>query len=69
MCAYAYTYMHLTITNEQGGHELAQEQGGVDGKVWRKEGEGWNNAILKNKNKTKIQINLFTDIDPNYSLS
>ena len=36
MCAYAYTYMHLTITNEQGGHELAQEQGGVDGKVGKK---------------------------------
>lgn len=39
MCAYAYTYKFLNKINEKRGHELEQEQGGVDGKVWREERE------------------------------
>lgn len=46
---YRYTYMYVATSNDRRGHEFEREQGGLYGRLWRKEKEGGNHIIYFQK--------------------
>lgn len=48
------TYVYKTANYEKRGQEFEEEQGGIDGKVWREKREGRHVVILISNNLKRI---------------
>lgn len=46
ICAYSYTYMHVTAISGKVGREFKEEERVLYRRVWREEREGGNIAII-----------------------